>query len=144
MWQLEKDVEDVNNAMHREEPRPVKIVEDNEFSYAKDVEFSAAKVVENKEFNSAKDAEFVATKVVEDKEFSAAMDSELVAAKDMEQRSVMDVEETKLKLTKEVDEIKSKLNVLDSKLLEVSLFPISFTSRWLVIFMCGFPSYCDL
>lgn len=128
VWQLEKDVEDVNNVMHREEPRPVKIVEDNKFGYAKDEEFSAAKVVENKEFSAAKDVEFVATKVVEDKEFSAAMDVELVAAKDTEQRSVMDVEETKLKLTKEVDEIKSKLNVLDSKLLEVSLFHISFTS----------------
>ncbi|KAI8010475.1 Vesicle-associated protein 2-2 [Camellia lanceoleosa] len=47
-------------------------------------------------------------------------DVELSPSKDVEPRLFMDVEDPKLKLGKHIEELKSKLNVLESKLSEVS------------------------
>ncbi|GMP23609.1 hypothetical protein CsSME_00001141 [Camellia sinensis var. sinensis] len=47
-------------------------------------------------------------------------DVELSPSKDVEPRPFMDVEDPKLKLGKDIEELKSKLNVLESKLSEDS------------------------
>lgn len=43
-----------------------------------------------------------------------------------ESRQVKDVEETKLKFTNDIEELKSKMTALDSKLIEVSFFTMSY------------------
>ncbi|KAA8527497.1 hypothetical protein F0562_034788 [Nyssa sinensis] len=86
-----KDIENVKNAKDMEELRPAKDVEN--------MELRPAKVVEKLELRGDKDVE-------------------LSPAKGVEPRPVKDLEPTKLKLTRELEELKSKLNIPNSKLIE--------------------------
>ncbi|PIN16045.1 VAMP-associated protein involved in inositol metabolism [Handroanthus impetiginosus] len=49
-----------------------------------------------------------------------AKNEELFSSKDEESKQVKDVEEEKLKLTKDIEELRSKISALDSKLVEAS------------------------
>uniref|UniRef100_A0A5B7BV01 Putative vesicle-associated protein 2-2-like n=1 Tax=Davidia involucrata TaxID=16924 RepID=A0A5B7BV01_DAVIN len=92
---------------------------------------TVAKAVENvknakdmEELRPAKDlgnVEYRLAKVVEELELQAVKDVEMSPAKDVGPRPVKDLEGTKSKLTKEIEELKSKLNILNSKLFEAEL-----------------------
>lgn len=96
---LVKDVEDVNNAMFMEGTRPTMIVDEDKGSSV-----HSAMLMEGTR---------PAMVVEEDKGLSPA--------KDVEQRPVQDVERIMLALSKEAEDLKLKMNVLDSKLIEAEV-----------------------
>ncbi|KAF5959719.1 hypothetical protein HYC85_000928 [Camellia sinensis] len=80
-------------------------------------------------------------KDVEDVKSAPVMESlrpcknvELSPSKDVEPRPFMDVEDPKLKLGKDVEELKSKLNALESKLSEVHTLRKKYPSLDIEIF----------
>ncbi|KAA8536936.1 hypothetical protein F0562_029414 [Nyssa sinensis] len=104
-----------------------------ELKPAKDVEFKAMKDVEEPELKPATDVEFNAMKDVEEPELKPSKDVEFNAMKDVEELELKpsnDVEFSAMKaveepkLVKDVEEMKSKLNELESKLIEAK-FTIS-------------------
>jgi hypothetical protein len=121
----ENDIDDVDNLPDiEEEPRAAK---DKDFNYApKESESFTAKVVD---FNhapkesastAANEMKYVAEKVVEDKKSSSPVHLEVAGTKAVDSTTpddnVDDEGKTKSKLREEIEEIKSKLSFLDSKL----------------------------
>lgn len=97
-----------------EEPRPNKVVDNRELSPVKSVEFSPAK---DEEPSFVKD---VVPSLVKDVESHLEKDVE-PSMKGVES-SVKDVEGKKLTLITEIENLKAKLDAVDSKLIEVSFF----------------------
>lgn len=103
---LDKGAEDIRSLTHMEEPRPNKVVDNKESSPVKSVEF-----------RSAKDEE---PSFVKDVVPSLVKDVESHLEKDVEPR-MKDVEGKKLTLVTEKENLKAKLDAVDSKLIEAEL-----------------------
>ncbi|XP_059632665.1 vesicle-associated protein 2-2-like [Cornus florida] len=70
------------------------------------------------ELRPTKDMELRPTKVIEEPELRAVKDMEPIHAKNVEPRPVEDAEGTKLNLINDIEELKLKVNGLNSKLIE--------------------------
>ncbi|KAK3039032.1 hypothetical protein RJ639_027517 [Escallonia herrerae] len=125
---LDKDVEDVKSSTTMEEPRLAKIVEVKEGIPAKKVNVKAIQLDKDIEGVNCSTAlrNTKSAKIVEEKEVSPVQDAvfgpsegvEPIPIKDVELREVKDMERTDLELTKEFEDLKSKLNFLNLKLIE--------------------------
>jgi hypothetical protein len=105
-YQVTKDVDESN------------LVNDEVLRLEKDMEFET---VEDAEQCPANDAEL---RTAKDAEFEPEEDAKLKPAEDVGSNSIKKVEE--LNLIKDIEEMKSKLDGLESKLREVSLSGICF------------------
>jgi hypothetical protein len=105
-------------------PPPSNLVNDEVLRPEKDMEF---KTVEDTEQSPANDAEL---RTAKDAEFEPEEDAKLKPAEDLGSNSIKNVEE--LNLIKDIEEMKSKLDGLESKLREVSLSGICFKSMVLL------------